>query len=202
MSERIHDDFEVGSSLGRAQKGGYPRFPPAVAYSPLPHSEPFGIGTIKIRAVLQAQRPYRFQKAGDERIDLRNVADGHWPTDMMVGAVGKGRIVFRAKKVREQLGVAPASGAGRGPVVVVAGMATRVDHAVGGTRASQHASPRQHRTTVVAVWLRYCLVSPAELWIQDREGNGSRYPDEREACLLYTSPSPRDRQKSRMPSSA
>ena len=26
--------------------------------------------------------------------------------------------------------------------------------------------------------------------------------DEAEACLLYTSPSPRDRQKSRMPSSA
>ena len=29
------------------------------------------------------------------------------------------------------------------------------------------------------------------------------YPEvERETCLLYTSPSPRDRQKSRMPSSA
>ena len=27
-------------------------------------------------------------------------------------------------------------------------------------------------------------------------------PDDRYACLLYTSPSPRDRQKSRMPSSA
>ena len=29
-------------------------------------------------------------------------------------------------------------------------------------------------------------------------GNGAKYLD----CLLYTSPSPRDRQKSRMPSSA
>ena len=30
----------------------------------------------------------------------------------------------------------------------------------------------------------------------------SRYYDEASSCLLYTSPSPRDRQKSRMPSSA
>ena len=29
-----------------------------------------------------------------------------------------------------------------------------------------------------------------------------QHVDERKACLLYTSPSPRDRQKSRMPSSA
>ena len=29
-----------------------------------------------------------------------------------------------------------------------------------------------------------------------------KYPDKRIICLLYTSPSPRDRQKSRMPSSA
>ena len=34
-------------------------------------------------------------------------------------------------------------------------------------------------------------------------GNDMRFYTERcEACLLYTSPSPRDRQKSRMPSSA
>ena len=31
---------------------------------------------------------------------------------------------------------------------------------------------------------------------------GTCHNDENEACLLYTSPSPRDRQKSRMPSSA
>ena len=30
----------------------------------------------------------------------------------------------------------------------------------------------------------------------------SRYPNTPNTCLLYTSPSPRDRQKSRMPSSA
>ena len=32
--------------------------------------------------------------------------------------------------------------------------------------------------------------------------SGSLYPTESRSCLLYTSPSPRDRQKSRMPSSA
>ena len=32
--------------------------------------------------------------------------------------------------------------------------------------------------------------------------NTDEYPDLQDSCLLYTSPSPRDRQKSRMPSSA
>ena len=36
---------------------------------------------------------------------------------------------------------------------------------------------------------------PAQMWIQ-------RLPNTPNTCLLYTSPSPRDRQKSRMPSSA
>ena len=31
---------------------------------------------------------------------------------------------------------------------------------------------------------------------------GSEFPDDAKACLLYTSPSPRDRTRSRMPSSA
>ena len=41
------------------------------------------------------------------------------------------------------------------------------------------------------------------VWVEDVEGK--RYLDmlaAYSACLLYTSPSPRDRQKSRMPSSA
>ena len=36
----------------------------------------------------------------------------------------------------------------------------------------------------------------------DRGGNGERKEEMGRGCLLYTSPSPRDRQKSRMPSSA
>ena len=40
--------------------------------------------------------------------------------------------------------------------------------------------------------------SKAEKWVSEYKGNIAETP----ACLLYTSPSPRDRQKSRMPSSA
>ena len=36
----------------------------------------------------------------------------------------------------------------------------------------------------------------------EKEGKGPRGPPPNMNCLLYTSPSPRDRQKSRMPSSA
>ena len=49
---------------------------------------------------------------------------------------------------------------------------------------------------------------PAELWQESGrwglydEGLLLKFKDRHERCLLYTSPSPRDRQKSRMPSSA
>ena len=39
-------------------------------------------------------------------------------------------------------------------------------------------------------------------FIEKASGIKSRYVMDKEGCLLYTSPSPRDRQKSRMPSSA
>ena len=37
---------------------------------------------------------------------------------------------------------------------------------------------------------------------ENREIAGLHYPSDSEACLLYTSPSPRDKRQSRMPSSA
>ena len=49
--------------------------------------------------------------------------------------------------------------------------------------------------------LHYCVLKRIETW----EGSPSRHPQEQEHlwyCLLYTSPSPRDRTRSRMPSSA
>ena len=51
------------------------------------------------------------------------------------------------------------------------------------------------------------LAGPQESWLLDnRNGRGAiaNQPlvEHSEFCLLYTSPSPRDRQKSRMPSSA
>ena len=41
-----------------------------------------------------------------------------------------------------------------------------------------------------------------EEYIPGTQSNPGRVVSSRESCLLYTSPSPRDRQKSRMPSSA
>ena len=40
------------------------------------------------------------------------------------------------------------------------------------------------------------------VWYGNRQINKGQYIAFKETCLLYTSPSPRDRQKSRMPSSA
>ena len=48
------------------------------------------------------------------------------------------------------------------------------------------------------------LVGQSKRWIENKEFEkfGSYFSCNNENCLLYTSPSPRDRQKSRMPSSA
>ena len=47
-----------------------------------------------------------------------------------------------------------------------------------------------------------CLISKGHLLFDDLPGLGKTTLAKALTCLLYTSPSPRDRQKSRMPSSA
>ncbi|WP_460366211.1 hypothetical protein, partial [Staphylococcus aureus] len=44
--------------------------------------------------------------------------------------------------------------------------------------------------------------SAASMCIRDRPGTATSSPQRRRPCLLYTSPSPRDTERSRMPSSA
>ena len=46
------------------------------------------------------------------------------------------------------------------------------------------------------------VLLPAEEWSSGRNVRFDNNSVEKITCLLYTSPSPRDRQKSRMPSSA
>ena len=49
---------------------------------------------------------------------------------------------------------------------------------------------------VIKTWSRRSTISPQFVGLTFAVHNGNKF------CLLYTSPSPRDRQKSRMPSSA
>ena len=46
-----------------------------------------------------------------------------------------------------------------------------------------------------AMWNEHCCYKTSKKWLK-------KLPTDNEICLLYTSPSPRDRLKSRMPSSA
>ena len=62
-------------------------------------------------------------------------------------------------------------------------------------------------TVAIAKWgKRDFDNSEPRRWLEQQEGlrrrADSAHRNHFEACLLYTSPSPRDRQKSRMPSSA
>ena len=55
--------------------------------------------------------------------------------------------------------------------------------------------------TLVGIWsiLGICILGSSSWWVASREmGNWAYFLN----CLLYTSPSPRDRTRSRMPSSA
>ena len=52
-------------------------------------------------------------------------------------------------------------------------------------------------TFIISYWASKYIVGDNTSHVREREKEGGK-----EGCLLYTSPSPRDRQKSRMPSSA
>ena len=96
VRQRVDDHLQIGSPLSRMQERGYSRFPSAVADGSLPQAESLRIGAVEVRALRQIQCARGFQKTGHERIDLWNVADGHGPTDLMVGTVRKCRVVLRS----------------------------------------------------------------------------------------------------------
>ena len=58
---------------------------------------------------------------------------------------------------------------------------------------------RQWRNGLRLAWLVFVVVMS---WVVLHRGGSSTSTTSPHTCLLYTSPSPRDRQKSRMPSSA
>ena len=77
----------------------------------------------------------------------------------------------------------------------------RVSYGVGVERTWPVHSPRIDRIEVV----RYGIVRRAKLnYLRGRIGKAAKVKEDihRRSCLLYTSPSPRDRTRSRMPSSA
>eukprot|EP01017_Pseudomicrothorax_dubius_P047106 TRINITY_DN8406_c0_g1_i2.p1 TRINITY_DN8406_c0_g1~~TRINITY_DN8406_c0_g1_i2.p1 ORF type:complete len:142 (+),score=20.15 TRINITY_DN8406_c0_g1_i2:125-550(+) len=67
-----------------------------------------------------------------------------------------------------------------------------------------NASTNEERSTILSDRVQLFLQSARLSDISSREQQGIEASRSREisSCLLYTSPSPRDRQKSRMPSSA
>ncbi|WP_460366101.1 hypothetical protein, partial [Staphylococcus aureus] len=61
--------------------------------------------------------------------------------------------------------------------------------------------PRLFFKQKTAYEIAQCLVG-SEMCIRDRSQGNLKLPNDYSPCLLYTSPSPRDTERSRMPSSA
>ena len=64
-----------------------------------------------------------------------------------------------------------------------------------------YAQTKKHLDTNKPIEERISLLMK-EMTLEEKVGQMNQYNGSWDVCLLYTSPSPRDRQKSRMPSSA
>ena len=64
--------------------------------------------------------------------------------------------------------------------------------------------PELSKDVVTLGWVTVRSISEQKIDVEVKTGNPAMHARQRmdEACLLYTSPSPRDRTRSRMPSSA
>src|SRR5262249_54396424 len=72
-------------------------------------------------------------------------------------------VVLAAAKVGQYLAIAPSLGAGLRPVIVVAGMASEVDHPIDESGAAEAAAPGVGNTTFVQLFLRRGLKAPVQL---------------------------------------
>ena len=93
----------------------------------------------------------------------------------VVGVLAAG-IAFRLLEQGQQFAVAPAGGAGRGPVVEVGPLAADVDEAVDRARSAQHAPARPHDAAVAGLGLRLDLELPGEASVVDRPEVAHRQP--------------------------
>src|SRR5678810_1408604 len=88
---------------------------------------------------------------------------------------------------------------GNAVVLEPGGTSWTLEHRVG---AVMDADKTEHVAEFVRVLERYCLAIGVRTFAALKDWQEERTDPVLNACLLYTSPSPRDRQKSRMPSSA
>ena len=115
----------------------------------------------------------------DQNLDPISKEPGAHPIGTGLGAAAGG------------IAAGAAAGTVAGPVgAVVGGVAGAVAGGLGGKEAAEALDP----TAEEAYW--------RDNYTREPYYENSRSFDDYAPCLLYTSPSPRDRQKSRMPSSA
>ena len=77
--------------------------------------------------------------------------------------VGTAFVVFGTFEIRQYFIKRPARIAQGSPMIVVAMMATRIDHGVDGTRSAQHLAARLIAASAIETWLRHGVESPVGL---------------------------------------
>ncbi len=71
-------------------------------------------------------------------------------------------MLFRPFEIGQQFGIAPAAGTRLRPVIVIAGMATDIDHAVDRRGTAQHPATRMSKAAIIEMRFRFRLVGPVE----------------------------------------
>ncbi|MPN16200.1 hypothetical protein SDC9_163538 [bioreactor metagenome] len=93
-------------------------------------------------------------------------------------------LIFRAHKVRKQLGIAPACSAQCGPTVEIRAITAHVDHAVNGRGATQPLATRQRNAASGRPAFGLGLMAPRIFWVVDHLAPARRHVDQQ---ILVTS---------------
>jgi hypothetical protein len=116
-------------------------------------------------------RETQFHRAFDERrssrMRFRDSGNGQWPPKTMPGTRTV-LVILRLQEIRENTLPIPPNRAVIRPGIIIAAVATNINHAVQGTATTKHFSTRPRKRPVVGVLLRRRHHRPVELALQKR----------------------------------
>src|SRR5215472_8046065 len=90
-------------------------------------------------------------------------------------------VIFAAQEIRQHGAVAPRRRRGRGPLVVVTGMAARVAHGVDGAAAAEYLAARPVEPPAAELGLTLGAIAPVDATVAGKECDARRHVDHRVA---------------------
>src|SRR5690606_5355560 len=130
---------------------------PVVLDRRLVRADAFLLRTVEIIRVRMASLLARFDESIEQHIALHGIGNAERPIATVKSAIAV-LVAFRASEIGQHIRKAPAFKAHLTPEIIVARVATNIDHAIDRGRTAKHLAARPEKLAVVQMRLAFSVI--------------------------------------------